>query len=38
MFGITAIAALRIGQAVLGAVLVGIEVRDAIKSQPKTDD
>lgn len=37
MFGITATAALRIGQAVLGAVLIGIEVRNALKGQPKND-
>lgn len=33
--GITAV--LRIGQAVLGAVLIGLEVRNALKGQPKTD-
>ena len=37
MFGITATAALRIGQAVLGAVLIGIEVMNALKGQPKND-
>ena len=37
MFGITAAAALRIGQVVIGVVLVGLEVRNALKGQPKTD-
>ena len=37
MFGITATAALRIGQAILGAVLIGLEVRNALKGQPKND-
>ena len=37
MNGVTATAALRIGQAVLGVILVGLEVRNAFKGQSKFD-